>query len=175
MEPVFVNQFTRSFEIEQELYRYTHLTSPSSIISMVILGVVAAVNLAVCIIWGVAYANLAVFAMAFIVLFVLIFRYYSAIQTGRKRYAEATNNLGEITVTATLSGEEIISESSDRKDPIIVPYSDIKRVFETPHYYMLQTKAKLVYVFRKGCFTTGEEGEFLPYIRRILDHNKRKR
>ena len=174
MQPKFVSQFPRSFEIEQELYRYLHLTSPMMIVSMALLGVIFVVNLVMCLISGLLYANMAVFAMVVIVLFVLFFRYYSAIQAGKKRLAEDTNNKGEITVTATLTDEELISESSDREDPIIVPYSRFLKVFTTKHYYMFKTTDKMVYVFKKGAFSVGEEADFLPCVQQIIDRNKRK-
>ena len=101
MEPKYVNQFQRSFEVEKELYLYLHITSPPMLISLIILGVTAVANLIVCLLCGLTYANLAVFAMCFIVLCILLYRYYAAIQAGRSRLAEETNNKGEITVTAT--------------------------------------------------------------------------
>ena len=118
MQPKFVSRFPRAFEIEQELYRYLHLTSPMMITSLVLLGVIFVVNIVMCLISGLLYANMAVFAMVVIVLFVLFYRYYSAIQAGKKRLAEDTNNKGEVTVTATLTDEVLISESSDREEPV---------------------------------------------------------
>lgn len=172
MQPKYVNRFQRSFEIEQELYRYLHLTSPPIIASLIILGVILTANLAMCVFIGLAYANLAVFAMCVIVLFVLFYRYYAAIQAGKKRLAEDTNNKGAITVTATLTDEELISESSDREEPVAVPCSSFTKVFVTRHYYMIQTAEKMVYVFKKGAFSVGDENDFLPYIRLVIENNK---
>ncbi|MBQ3264452.1 MAG: YcxB family protein [Ruminococcus sp.] len=175
MEPLFVNEFERTFDTEKELYRYLHLTSPSAVICLVILGVVIAADLVMCLTIGLVYANLAVFAMAVIVLFVLLLRYYTAIQAAKSRFAEDTNNRGTITITASLDSEDLISESSDREEATLVPYSELKRLFVTKSFYMLQTEAKMVYVFRKGCFTVGKEEDFLPYVQQIIDRNKRKK
>ncbi|MBQ4237767.1 MAG: YcxB family protein [Ruminococcus sp.] len=175
MQPKFVSRFPRVFEIEQELYRYLHLTSPMMITSLVLLGVIFVVNIVMCLISGLLYANMAVFAMVVIVLFVLFYRYYSAIQAGKKRLAEDTNNKGEVTVTATLTDEELISESSDREEPVTVPFSHFLKVFITKHYYMIQTTDKMVYVFKKDAFSVGKEEEFLPYVQQIIENNKRKR
>ncbi|MBQ6413518.1 MAG: YcxB family protein [Ruminococcus sp.] len=175
MQPKFVSRFPRAFEIEQELYRYLHLTSPMMITSLVLLGVIFVVNIVMCLISGLLYANMAVFAMVVIVLFVLFYRYYSAIQAGKKRLAEDTNNKGEVTVTATLTDEELISESSDREEPVTVPFSHFLKAFVTKHYYMIQTTDKMVYVFKKGAFSVGKEEEFLPYVQQIIENNKRKR
>jgi hypothetical protein len=175
MKENFVNEFQRSFEIEKELYRYTYLTSPAIIACYIILGVVLITDIVLCIIGGLAYAYMAVFAMCMIVLFVLFFRYYSAMQAGKKSFAEDTNNKGEVTVTTTMTDEELISESSDREKPIFVPHKNILKVFETEHYYMIQTSDRMVYVFKKGAFSVGEEADFLPYIRQIIENNKRKR
>ena len=174
MEPKYVNQFQRSFEVEKELYLYLHITSPPMLISLIILGVTAVANLIVCLLCGLTYANLAVFAMCFIVLCILLYRYYAAIQAGRSRLAEETNNKGEITVTATLTDEELISESSAREEPVVVPCSQLKKVFVTKHFYMIQTEEKMVYVFKKDAFSLGKEEEFLPYVNQIIEHNKRK-
>jgi hypothetical protein len=157
------------------MYRYLYLASPPIIVCFVMLGVVFAVNLVMCIMNGIAYASMAIFAMCVIVLFVLFFRYHSAVQTGRKRFAEDTNNKGAITVTATLTDEELISEASDREKPIIVPYSEFRKVYVTKTYYILQAGEGMVYVFRKGCFETGDENAFLPCITQIIENNKRKR
>ncbi len=171
MEPKFVNRFIRSFEIEKELYRYQHLTSKPIIICYIMLGIVIVINLAMCIANGLAYANMSIFAMCFIILFVLFFRYYSAITIAKRRFNEDTNNKGEIVVTTTLNGEELISESSDREKPITVAYSQFKKVFFTKNYYMIQTSGEMIYAFRKNAFTLGSEEDFLNYINQIFKKN----
>ena len=176
MDPKFVNRFLRSFEVEQELYLYLHITSPAMITCFVLLGIVLIANLISCLAFGLLYANMAVFAMAVIALLILLYRYYTAIQLGRKRLTENTNNKkGEITVTAALADEELISEASDREEPITVPYKQFKKVFVTKHYYFIQTAEKMVYAFKKGAFAVGKEEDFLPYVQQIIDHNKRKK
>lgn len=175
MQPKFVNRFQRSFEIEQELYRYLYLSSPAIIASYIILGVVLITDIILCLVSGLVYAYMAVFAMCVIVLFVLFFRYFSAMQAAKSRFAEDTNNKGTVTVTATLTGDILISDSSDRDESIEVPYADLKKLFVTKHYYMIQTNEKMVYVFKKGAFSVGKEEEFLPYVRQLIENNKRKR
>lgn len=172
MKPKFVSRFPRSFEIERELYRYMHLTSPPIIACYILLGIVLVVNLVLCLAVGLIYANMAIFAMCGIALFVLFFRYFAAMKAGKARHTEDTNNKGEITVTATLTDDELISESSDREEPINVPLSQFKTVFATKHYYMIQTDERMVYVFKKDAFTVGKEEEFLPYVRQIIEKNK---
>ncbi|MBQ3418340.1 MAG: YcxB family protein [Ruminococcus sp.] len=174
MEPKFVNRFQRSFDVEKELYLYLHITAPPMLISLIILGVTAVVNLIVCLVCGLTYANLAVFAMCFIVLCIILYRYYAAIQAGRSRLKEETNNKGEITVTASLDGDELISESTAREEPVYVPFSQLKKVFVTKNFYMIQTEEKMVYVFKKGAFSVGKEEDFLPYVRQLIEHNKKK-
>ena len=174
MNPRFVNRFQRSFEVEQELYRYLHLSSPAIIASCIILGVVLVTDIILCLVSGLVYAYMAVFAMCVIVLFILFFRYFSAIQAAKARYAEDTNNKGAVTVTATLTGEGLISEASDRNAPIEVACSHFKKVFVTKHYYMLQTDEKMVYVFKKGAFSVGNEEEFLPCLQQVIERNKQK-
>lgn len=173
MQPKFESQFERTFDIEQELYRYMHLTSPPMIASLVILGVIFVVNLVMMLFVGMLYANMAVFAMCVMVLFVLLLRYYLAVQAAKKRFSEDTNNKGVVTVTATLTDEELISESSDREDPVLILHSEFTKVFVTKHYYMIQTVEKMVYVFKKGAFSVGKEEEFLPYVQQIIESNKR--
>lgn len=174
MEPKFVNRFIRSFEVEQELYRSLLLCSPPIIACYIILGIVLTVDIALCVFTGLAYAYMAVFAMCVIVLFVLFFRYFSAISASKARFAEDTNNKGEVTVTASLTEDMLISESSDREEPVKVPYSDLTNHFITKHYYMIRTKEKMVYAFKKGSFTVGKEDDFIPFIQQIIDKNKRK-
>ena len=120
MNPDFVSQFPREYQIEQELYRYLYLTAPMIVAVFIILGVVLVVNLVSVLLFGLLYANMAIFAMCGIVLFVMFFRYFSAIKTSQARFAEDTNNKGTITVTATICDGKLISGSSDREKPIEV-------------------------------------------------------
>lgn len=173
MQPKFVNRFQRSFEVEKELYRYLYLSSPAIIASYIILGVVLITDIILCLVSGLLYAYMAVFAMCVIVLFVLFYRYFSAMQAAKSRFAEDTNNKGTVTVTATLTDDMLISDSSDRDESIEVPYADLKKLFVTKHYYMIQTSEKMVYVFKKGAFSVGKEEEFLPYVRQLIENNKR--
>ena len=74
MNPKFLNRFIRTFEVEQELYRYMNLTSPLNLAALIILAAVLIIDVAASIILGLNYANMAVFAMCIILLFVLFFR-----------------------------------------------------------------------------------------------------
>lgn len=152
-----------------------NLTSPLNLAALIILGAVLVIDIVASIILGMNYANMAVFAMCVILLFVLFFRYFSAIQRGKARFAEDTNNKGEVTVTTTVTEGMLISETSDRETPVEVPFKKFKKVFETEHYYMLYTDEKMVYVFKKGSFEKGSEDEFLPFIRQQIENNKRRK
>ena len=174
MNPEFVSQFPREYQIEQELYRYLYLTSPMVVAAYIILGVVLVVNLISVLVFGLLYANMAIFAMCGIVLFVMFFRYFSAIKTSQARFAEDTNNKGTVTVTATLCDGKLISESSDREKPIEVSCGHFKKAFETNHYYWVYTDDKMVYAFKKGAFSVGREEDFLPYVSRVIENKKRK-
>jgi len=173
MQPKFINSFQRSFEIEKELYRYLYLSSPAIIASYIILGVVLITDIILCLVSGLLYAYMAVFAMCVIVLFVLFYRYFSAMQAAKSRFAEDTNNKGTVTVTATLTDDMLISDSSDRDESIEVPNAELKKLFATKHYYMIQTSEKMVYVFKKGAFSVGKEEDFLHHVRQLVENNKR--
>ena len=125
--------------------------------------------------FGLLYANMAIFAMCGIVLFVMFFRYFSAIKTSQARFAEDTNNKGTITVTATICDGKLISGSSDREKPIEVACEHFKKAFETKHYYWVYTDDKMVYAFKKGAFSVGREEDFLPYIGKVIENKKRKK
>ncbi len=175
MNPDFVSQFPREYQIEQELYRYLYLTAPMIVAVFIILGVVLVVNLVSVLLFGLLYANMAIFAMCGIVLFVMFFRYFSAIKTSQARFAEDTNNKGTITVTATICDGKLISDSSDREKPIEVACEHFKKAFETKHYYWVYTDDKMVYAFKKGAFSVGREEDFLPYIGKVIENKKRKK
>lgn len=175
MNPDFVSQFPREYQIEQELYRYLYLTAPMIVAVFIILGVVLVVNLVSVLLFGLLYANMAIFAMCGIVLFVMFFRYFSAIKTSQARFAEDTNNKGTITVTATICDGKLISGSSDREKPIEVACEHFKKAFETKHYYWVYTDDKMVYAFKKGAFSVGREEAFLPYVNRVIENKKRKK
>ena len=175
MNPKFVNRFTRSLEVEQELYRTIHLTGMPMMAVLVILSLVLVIDIAASILFGLSYANMAVFAMAVIALLVVFYRYYAAVQAAKKRFAEDTNNKGEVTVTASLGDDMLVSESSDRAEPVRVPREKLRKAFVTKHYYMIYTDEKMVYVFKKGAVTVGDEAAFFPYLRELIDRNRRRR
>ncbi len=173
MEPKFVSEFTRSIDVEEEMYRYLFLSSPSNIVCWCILGVVAAANLVMMLIIGIAYANLAVLVMCIVLVFWMLYRYFTAVRISRKRLQELSGG-NPIQLRAVLTDKELISESSDREQPTIVPFENLKAVFVTKHYYMIRTDARLIYAFRKGSFVVGREEEFLPAVKAVLERNKHK-
>ncbi|MBQ7219203.1 MAG: YcxB family protein, partial [Ruminococcus sp.] len=97
-----------------------------------------------------------------------------AIQAAKKRYAEQTNNHGEITVTETVTDEVLISDSTAREEPLEVPLSHIKKLFTTNNFYMVVTSEKMIYAFKKGAFTLGTEEAFTAFMTQQIEHNKRK-
>ena len=52
MNPKFLNRFIRTFEVEQELYRYMNLTSPLNLAALIILAAVLIIDVAASIILG---------------------------------------------------------------------------------------------------------------------------
>ena len=186
MEPRFVNQFTRTGEVEHEVLRYTTFQSLSSIISYGATGLVALMILMYFIpfptssslenkdpiITGLVFCC---FGFVLLIWILKIIRYFRQLSISRKRIRETTNDTGELHVTATLTQAEMTYISDNMDKEIIIPVSQIKKGVETRIYYLIITDAKLAYAFQKGCFTTGKEEDFAPFVTKMIRENKTKK
>ena len=59
----------------------------------------------------------------------------------------------------------IESYNTGNENKMQISYDKIKKVIKTKHYYLLKSKAKLCWAFKKDGFTTGNPEEFLSFLR----------
>lgn len=52
-------------------------------------------------------------------------------------------------------------------EPITVPFSSIKKAFTTKDLIVLQSEAKLLYIFHKDGFTQGSAEEFIAFLKTL--------
>lgn len=174
MEPKFENRFTRSVEVEKELYKYSMTRTPASIILYIFIALLLAVNIMFIVFWGVDFINILTIALCLICIGMRPIQYQRAIKLTEKRLNELNNGQMPEIVTQ-ITDTELISHSSDREEPAHVPINGLKKLFITENYYMIRTDSKLVYAFKKGLFTIGNEAEFVPYIQNVIAQSKSKK
>ena len=187
MEPKFVNQFTRTDEVDHEVLRYTSFQSPSSIIAYGATGLTVLMLLIYFIPFPPSFPSLdnkdtiitglalCCFGFVLLIWIIKIIRYFRQLSISRKRIRETTNDTGELHVTATLTQTELTYISDNMDKEIVIPVSQIKKGVETRNYYLIITDAKLAYAFQKGCFTTGKEEDFAPFVTKMISESKTKK
>lgn len=174
MEPKFENRFTRSVEVEKELYKYSMTRTAASIILYIFVALLLLVNIMFIVFWGVDFINILTIALCLICIGMRPIQYQRAIKLTEKRLNELNNGQMPEIVTQ-ITDTELISHSSDREEPVHIPLSSLKKLFITDNYYMIRTDAKMVYAFKKGLFTIGNEAVFASHIREIIAKNKSKK
>lgn len=91
-----------------------------------------------------------------------ILNYFLQVNSSVKRDREVFD--GEPTVT-TIVTDEYIEHTISAGAATQMKFDKIKRGFETKGFILLRTKANLMYIFPKECFSKGNAEEFKEFIR----------
>ncbi|MBQ6153204.1 MAG: hypothetical protein IJJ15_05615 [Ruminococcus sp.] len=171
MGPLFVNEYTRTFETDHELYQYEFFKKPENLGCYIGCAIIIIGCVVWCLLGGPLYLLIVpVFIIA--VLVGLIIRYFKTMNICKTRLDETTNGAGKTRIRMELTESELIYFNENTENKITIPVSQLKRGFVTKNYYMIMTDGKLVYTFQKGCFTVGKEEEFYSYCNNMLINNR---
>ncbi|MBQ3417174.1 MAG: hypothetical protein IJH32_05000 [Ruminococcus sp.] len=171
MEPLFVNEYTRTFDTDREMFQYEYFKKPESIGGYI----GSAIIIIACIVWRILGGPLYILIFPVFITALLagvIISYFKSMKISKARLDEMTNGAGKMRIRMELSESELICFNEDTENKITIPASQLKRGFVTENYYMIITDGKLVYAFQKGCFTVGKDDEFYSYCNKLLINNR---
>ncbi len=159
METLFENSYTRNGAWAKELYGYFCFKRPFAVVFITISAFLTFASLVMLCLYG-SY-NIAILCFP-IVWGIQIYRYNAGIKLCEKRELELYGT-SETFVTLSVT-DEYIQQVHTAGNVNTLKYSDIKKVFQTKNYILLQSKANIVYSGKKDGFSVGAAEEFLTFL-----------
>ena len=158
----FVNEYVRDKDTAKEIYGYWHFKRPI----MIFVYVMLAVYTLSCLLGFIFdFENAKEFVLPFTLLlvsaFLMVFSYFSQVNAMAKRDAEIANGR-ELLCETRVSDSEITTLALGNETKI--GFENIKYAFVTGGYIVLVTKARLMYIFKKSGFTTGDADSFIAFL-----------
>ena len=165
MEERFKNQHTRDKDVFKALAFYSMLKQPAILTFHIIFAVF-------CICGMIFNESWYVFAVAFVTYYLWIFiRSRGYVKAGVKRDNEIATK-GPFIHTMTFYDDRIVYENTIGAS-LDIDYSIIKKVASEKKYYFLITKQKQFFVLKKDSFVTGEEKDFLSFMKEKCNEAKK--
>jgi len=160
MEILFENSYIRNKELAKELYGYIYFRRNYIFVAYIVLLISFIINLILLITTG--SANWFVFIFVPLFLLLRLFTYLQAIKLMLKRDSEVCGGLFEVKSIVT---EDFIEYTSTTGGVNRLEYNKIKKCNQTKNLILLQSDAKLIYVFPKNGFSVGTPEGFLIFLR----------
>ena len=156
-EPLFKNRFVRDEQYAHELYLHYYLKTPLFVVLYVLFGIQTLISFSVSITSGL----FALLCAAIIVLSVRILHSVNVKNTIARDRERANGN--ELLNELFVYSDRVELFMLGNKETLY--FSNIKRAFETKNHIFLQTKARMVYIFKKDSFTLGNSEDFVKFLR----------
>ncbi len=160
MDILFENSYIRNKELAKELYGYIYFCRNYIFVAYIVLLISFIINLILLITTG--SANWFVFIFVPVFLLLRLFTYLQAIKLMLKRDSEVCGGLFEVKSIVT---EDFIEYTSTTGGVNRLEYNKIKKCNQTKNLILLQSDAKLIYVFPKNGFSVGTPEGFLIFLR----------
>lgn len=160
MEILFENSYVRDEQMLKEIYKYLFFKRKSMVISYIILFLCFLVNLLMALFDGIFNYYILVFVP--LLLAFRFFNYIYQVNIVLKRDAEMHDNEIAIEVIVT---NEFVQNTASNGSVSKLEYDKIKRVTQTKNYILLLSKAKLIYIFKKDCFTKGTPENLMVFLK----------
>ena len=158
MEAIFENVCVRNREVTKEIYGYYFFRRNGVVVAYVILGLLFLTNLVMFFHDRESYSwGLFVFIFLFFVF--QISRYYNTVKTTVMRFEE----IGQILIKTTVTDECVCITAPDGASGKL-EYCNVNKAIQTKNLIILETKAKLFYVFAKDGFTKGSKEDFVAFL-----------
>lgn len=158
MEILFENVCVRNRDVTKEIYGYYYFRRRLSVVLNIILALALLGNAAAFLLEGeTANWYVTVFLAAFFAF--QIINYYKTVKTVVMRFEET----GQTQITTTVT-DEFMQITSPGGATGKMEYCHVNKVFQTKNLIILETKAKLFYVFAKDGFTKGSSQEFIAFL-----------
>lgn len=161
METLFENSYIRDKKHYKELYNYFFFRRPAMIICHIIILIVLITTSVDVILFG----WIDNYAFSLVMIFIVILRilnYFLQVNSVVKRDREMFDGSPSVKITVT---EEYIEHTLADSITTQMKFDKIKRGIETKKLIMLRSKANLVYILPKECFSKGNAEELKEFIR----------
>ncbi len=160
MNILFENSYIRNKDLAKELYGYIFFRRNYLFVAYIVLLVSFIINLILLITTG--SANWFVFVFVPFFLLLRLFTYFQSIKLMVKRDSELSGGPVEVKTIVT---EEFIQHTNSTGGVNKLEYDKIKKCNQTKNLILLQSDAKLIYVFRKDAFSIGSCDAFVEFLR----------
>ena len=157
---LFENSYTRNRELAKEMYGYIFFRRNYLFVAYIVLLISFIINLILLITTGITNWFVFIFVPFFLLL--RLFTYLQSIKLMLKRDNEVCGGPFEVKTIVT---EEFIQYTSSSGSVNKLEYSKIKKCNQSKNLILLQSDAKLIYVFKKDGFSVGNCYEFLDFLR----------
>lgn len=163
MDILFENHYERTPEIHKQLLQYLHFKRAPFIIFAIIFSISFLVNLLALILWGDVY-NIAVLIVVPLYFLLVFVRYRRTLKLSVKRDQEEFGH-SPLEIRSIVYPHQFQYTSRKTLEPFTIPFTSIKKAFTTKDLIVLQSDAKLLYVFHKNGFAKGSEQEFISFLK----------
>ena len=160
MNILFENSYIRNKDLAKEMYGYIFFRRNYLFVAYIVLLISFIINLILLITTG--STNWFVFIFVPFFLLLRLFTYLQSIKLMLKRDNEVCGGPFEVKTIVT---EEFIQYTSSSGSVNKLEYSKIKKCNQSKNLILLQSDAKLIYVFKKDGFSVGNCYEFLDFLR----------
>lgn len=164
MEERFKNQHIRDKDAFKEIAIYSLLKQPVILICHIAFSVAC--------LWGSIFSPSWYLYIVALVVYCLWFvlRGSGFVKSCFNREKELTTN-EPVVHTMTFFDDKIVYENTNGTS-LDLDYSIIKKVASEKKYYFLVTNQKQFFVLKKDSFVTGEEKDFLSFMKEKIDKSK---
>ena len=160
MDILFVNSYIRNKDLAKEMYGYIFFRRNYLFVAYIVLLISFIINLISLITTGAT--NWFVFVFVPLFLLLRLFSYLQAIKLMLKRDSEVCGGPFEVKSIVT---EDFIEHTGSTGGVNRLEYNKIKKCNQTKNLILLQSDAKLIYVFPRNGFSVGNCDEFLDFLR----------
>lgn len=160
MNILFENTYIRNKELAKELYGYIFFRRNYLFVAYIVLLISFIINLLSFITTGATNWFVFIFVPFFLLL--RLFTYFQSIKLMVKRDNEVNGGPVEV---KTLVTDDFIVHTTSTGGVNKLEYNKFKKCNQTKNLILLQSDAKLIYVFKKDGFSVGNCDEFLDFLR----------
>ncbi len=161
MNILFENSYIRDKDFAKEMYGFIFFRRNYLFVVYIILVISFIINLILLITEG-AVASWFVFVFVPFFILLRLFTYFQSIKLLLKRDNELSGGPFEVKSIVT---EDFIEHTSSTGGVNRLEYNKIKKCNQTKNLILLQSDAKLIYVFTKDGFSVGTSEDFLAFLR----------
>lgn len=157
---LFESTYSRDKELFKEIYFYQYYKSGVFLICEIILGISLLGNLLSLIFDSEPYY----YTLGYIMFFLLVqfLGYHRMVKISMEREKEISTN-GVVIYTISVF-EDKITQKTTLGSEYTIDFSNIRRIYKTSNYIMLQSTAKQLFILKKNSFTVSDSETFITFL-----------